>query len=146
MTVMIPSALLSLVKHLLIDCAFPGLAGQEFSKGFHWHSVECLSCSWTCQGREYLALPWAAGRRRSCTQRATRGLSCTRAGAMPQYVHIDAWPGGIAVVLLRREPVNLMDLAMWQQLLAALDQLEADEVLRSSPSLPVHVEGIERAG
>ena len=47
---------------------------------------------------------------------------------MPQYVHIDVWPGGFALVLLRREPVNLMDLAMWQQLLAALDQLEADKV------------------
>ena len=47
---------------------------------------------------------------------------------MPQYVHIDMWPGGIAVVLLRREPVNLMDLTMWQQLMSALDQLEADKV------------------
>lgn len=47
---------------------------------------------------------------------------------MPQYVHIDMWPGGVAVVLLRREPVNLMDLTMWQQLTSALDQLEADKV------------------
>ena len=52
---------------------------------------------------------------------------------MPQYVHIDVWRGGIAVVLLRREPVNLMDLAMWQQLLAALDQLEGDEVYTPNP-------------
>ena len=62
---------------------------------------------------------------------------------MPQYVHIDVWPGGIAVLLLRREPVNLMDLTMWQQLPAALDQLEADEVVHPSPSLPIHVQGID---
>ena len=47
---------------------------------------------------------------------------------MPQYVHVNVQPGGFAVVLLEREPVNLMDLLMWQQLMAALDQLEADQV------------------
>ena len=47
---------------------------------------------------------------------------------MPQYVHVSVQPGAFAIVLLEREPVNLMDLLMWQQLLAALDQLEADQV------------------
>ena len=47
---------------------------------------------------------------------------------MPQYVHVSVQPGAFAVVLLEREPVNLMDLLMWQQLMAALDQLEADQV------------------
>ena len=46
----------------------------------------------------------------------------------PQYVHVDVRPGGFAYILLKREPVNLMDLTMWQQLLAALEQLEADQV------------------
>ena len=59
---------------------------------------------------------------------------------MPQYVHIDVWPGGFALVLLRREPVNLMDLAMWQQLLSALDQLEADKV-QSALHTPVQAKG-----
>ena len=45
-----------------------------------------------------------------------------------QYVQIDMRPGGFAYILLKREPVNLMDLTMWQQLLAALEQLEADQV------------------
>jgi 3,2-trans-enoyl-CoA isomerase len=46
----------------------------------------------------------------------------------PQYVQVDMRPGGLAYILLKREPVNLMDLTMWQQLLAALEQLEADQV------------------
>ena len=49
------------------------------------------------------------------------------------------------MVLLKREPVNLMDLTMWQQLLSALDQLEADQV-QSPPTLPLtHVKAC-RAG
>ena len=59
--------------------------------------------------------------------RLAQGL-CT-AAAMPQYVRIDVRPGAFALVLLEREPVNLMDLTMWQQLMAALDQLEADKVI-----------------
>lgn len=53
---------------------------------------------------------------------------------MPQYVHVKVQPGAFAVVLLEREPVNLMDLLMWQQLMAALDQLEADQVTLRSDS------------
>ena len=55
---------------------------------------------------------------------------------MPQYVHVNAcsqadlrwccWSASLS---------TLMDLRMWQQLMAALDQLEADQVtFRSSPS------------
>ena len=47
---------------------------------------------------------------------------------MPEYVRTELRPGAFAVVWLQREPVNLMDLSMWQQLAAALDQLEANEV------------------
>jgi hypothetical protein len=47
---------------------------------------------------------------------------------MPEYVRTELRPGGFAVVWLQREPVNLMDLTMWQQLAAALDELEANEV------------------
>ena len=51
---------------------------------------------------------------------------------MPQYVRTELRPGAFAVVWLEREPVNLMDLTMWQQLTAALEELEADEVCASS--------------
>ena len=47
---------------------------------------------------------------------------------MPQHVEVEVRPGGFALVLLKREPVNLMDLTMWQQLMAALEELEADQV------------------
>ena len=48
--------------------------------------------------------------------------------SMPQYVRTELRPRAFAIVWLEREPVNLMDLAMWQQLTAALEQLEANEV------------------
>lgn len=38
--------------------------------------------------------------------------------------------GGWAVLEIVREPVNSMDLALWQQLAAALDELEADPQVR----------------
>lgn len=51
---------------------------------------------------------------------------------MPQHVEVEVRPGGFALVLLKREPVNLMDLTMWQQLMAALEGLEADQVCMPS--------------
>lgn len=38
--------------------------------------------------------------------------------------------GGWALLEIVREPVNSMDLALWQQLAAALDELEADPQVR----------------
>ena len=49
---------------------------------------------------------------------------------MPAYVRTELQQGAFAVVWLEREPVNLMDLALWQQLAAALEQLEANPVRR----------------
>lgn len=55
---------------------------------------------------------------------------------MPQYVRTELRPGGLAVVWLEREPVNLMDLTMWQQLTTALQALENNEAcVPSFPSL-----------
>ncbi len=47
---------------------------------------------------------------------------------MPECVRTELRPGGFAIVWLEREPVNLMDLTMWQQLMAALLALEENEV------------------
>ena len=71
---------------------------------------------------------------------------------MPAHVRTELRPGAFAVVWLEREPVNLMDLALWQQLAAALDQLEGDPVryqpLASRTTIYVnrmHFEGLSRA-
>ena len=47
-------------------------------------------------------------------------------------LHITRNEGGWAVLEIVREPVNSMDLALWQQLAAALDELEADPQVRQS--------------
>lgn len=60
---------------------------------------------------------------------------------MPQHVEVEVQPGGFALVLLKRDPVNLMDLTMWQQLMAALEELEADQVC-----LPSELSGALLAG
>ena len=47
---------------------------------------------------------------------------------MPAYVRTELRQGAFAIVWLERAPVNLMDLSMWQQLAAALEQLEGNPV------------------
>ena len=41
------------------------------------------------------------------------------------FVQVQRRPGGVAIVSLNREPVNVLDLAMWQALAATLAELEA---------------------
>lgn len=41
--------------------------------------------------------------------------------------------GGVALVTLRKEPVNSMNLDVWQQLQDALDSVEADPEVRLHP-------------
>lgn len=83
---------------------------------------------------EVCPLRLSAGARNGAEQRrdssSQAGPAAQRA-SMPQYVRTELRPGAFAVVWLEREPVNLMDLTMWQQLTAALEQLEADEVCAS---------------
>jgi len=50
---------------------------------------------------------------------------------MPSSVSIDREAGGIAVVTLAKEPVNTMDLSLWEELLAAINTLEADSEVRA---------------
>ena len=45
-------------------------------------------------------------------------------------ISIERHPGGIAVVTMAREPVNSMNLDVWRQLSAALEELEADPAIR----------------
>lgn len=45
-------------------------------------------------------------------------------------VTVEKAGGGVAVVTLRKEPVNSMNLDVWQQLLDALDSVEADPQVR----------------
>jgi 3,2-trans-enoyl-CoA isomerase len=42
------------------------------------------------------------------------------------FLRIERRPGGYALVVLCREPVNTMNLAAWCQLTQTLDELEAD--------------------
>lgn len=67
---------------------------------------------------------------------------------MPSYVRTELRPGGFAIVWLEREPVNLMDLTMWQQLMAALQDLEDNQVctLPCSDSIicPLHGHKLQR--
>jgi 3,2-trans-enoyl-CoA isomerase len=48
-----------------------------------------------------------------------------------QWVEISIKPGGVAIVSLNREPVNTMNLNVWQQLSDTLDQLEANPHIRA---------------
>ena len=48
------------------------------------------------------------------------------AAAAAGWVGVERRPGGYAVVTLRREPVNTMNLALWRRLSEVLDELEAD--------------------
>ena len=52
------------------------------------------------------------------------------AGRSPeQYLQVDI-KGSVAIVTLQREPVNTMNLAMWEQLLDTLGTLEANPRVR----------------
>ncbi|EFN55461.1 hypothetical protein CHLNCDRAFT_133803 [Chlorella variabilis] len=47
-----------------------------------------------------------------------------------QFLRIERRPGGYALVVLCREPVNTMNLAYWRQLTETLDELEGDPEVR----------------
>ena len=44
-------------------------------------------------------------------------------------LQVDRRPGGFAVITLAKEPANVMDLAFWEGLSAALAELEADSAM-----------------
>ena len=48
------------------------------------------------------------------------------------FLRVEKRPGGYALVVLCREPVNTMNLAFWQQLTATLDELEGDPSVRGA--------------
>ena len=85
--------------------------------------VNCTSC-WPVAS--FLDLP--SGLESTSASALGAPGPATAPAMAPQYVHVDVRPAGFAYILLKREPVNLMDLTMWRQLLAALEQLEADQV------------------
>ncbi|TPX61389.1 hypothetical protein SpCBS45565_g07270 [Spizellomyces sp. 'palustris'] len=62
-----------------------------------------------------------------------------------RFVSVDVRPGGYALVSIRREPVNSMNLTMWEQLLETLTTLEKDQVrgviFHSGLSRPVFTAG-----
>lgn len=49
----------------------------------------------------------------------------------PAYLRVATTAAGVAVVTLAREPVNTMNLKFWQDLMATLEQLEADPKVRA---------------
>ena len=49
---------------------------------------------------------------------------------MSSFVSIDKKADGYAVLTITREPVNSMDLDLWRELAAVLEQLEADIEVR----------------
>ena len=49
---------------------------------------------------------------------------------MVAVVTVEKVGGGVALVTLRKEPVNSMNLDVWQQLQDALDTVEADPEVR----------------
>ncbi len=49
---------------------------------------------------------------------------------MDPFINIDIRPAGYALMSICREPVNSMNLALWTQLLAALDSLENNPAVR----------------
>ena len=51
------------------------------------------------------------------------------AGGATPYLQVTMRPS-YAIVTLSREPVNTMDLSMWEQLTRTLDTLEADPSIR----------------
>lgn len=56
-----------------------------------------------------------------------------------EFLRVERRPGGHALVVLCREPVNTMHLAFWRQLTATLEELEADPQARLvCASLPPH--------
>ncbi|ORY05464.1 ClpP/crotonase [Basidiobolus meristosporus CBS 931.73] len=49
---------------------------------------------------------------------------------MPKYIHTDVKTNGYAVVTIKREPVNSMNLDVWTQLLDVLEALEGNSQVR----------------
>eukprot|EP00884_Botryococcus_braunii_P011958 jgi/Botrbrau1/20763/Bobra.0696s0002.1 len=56
------------------------------------------------------------------------------------YLNVERKPGGYAIVSLCREPVNTLDLVMWQQLKENLTQLEADPTVQGV----IYTSGLKR--
>jgi enoyl-CoA hydratase/carnithine racemase len=46
---------------------------------------------------------------------------------MPGCIRVETRPGGVAVLTITTEPVNILSLDVWEELGAALSQLEGDE-------------------
>lgn len=57
-----------------------------------------------------------------------KGLLSPAMASTP-YLRVD-YRGSYAIVTLAREPVNTMNLSMWEQLSQTLDKLEADAKIR----------------
>ena len=56
------------------------------------------------------------------------------AASAADWVRVERRPGGYALVVLCRKPVNTMNLAFWKRLTEVLDELESDpEVRQGSP-------------
>eukprot|EP00747_Dinoflagellata_sp_TGD_P166064 gnl/TRDRNA2_/TRDRNA2_188292_c0_seq1.p1 gnl/TRDRNA2_/TRDRNA2_188292_c0~~gnl/TRDRNA2_/TRDRNA2_188292_c0_seq1.p1 ORF type:complete len:269 (-),score=70.59 gnl/TRDRNA2_/TRDRNA2_188292_c0_seq1:58-864(-) len=49
---------------------------------------------------------------------------------MSSSVSVDKRPGGVAVITMSQEPVNMMGMEFWKQLLAAIESCEADKKVR----------------
>jgi len=50
---------------------------------------------------------------------------------MPSVISVERQAGGVAVLTMTKEPVNTMDLSLWQELLTAFESLEADPEVRA---------------
>lgn len=61
-----------------------------------------------------------------------------------QFLRIERRPGGYALVVLCREPVNTMNLAYWRQLTETLDELEGDPEVRRHGALRQGLAGCAR--
>ncbi|KAI8919823.1 ClpP/crotonase [Powellomyces hirtus] len=77
------------------------------------------------------------GRTTACSQPAPPLLFMTRAmsgnssrGSDGTFVTADIQPSGYAMVAIKREPVNSMDMELWKQLLQTLDACESDAKVR----------------
>lgn len=51
---------------------------------------------------------------------------------MESYVNTEVKPEGYAIITICREPVNSMNLDLWQQLMETLDSLEKDPLIRGA--------------
>lgn len=78
-------------------------------------------------------------RREKSEYRSIMASCPPRSGSNMSFLNIEYKPN-YAVVTLKREPVNTMNLSMWKQLLDTLDTLEKDPKVRGV----IFISGIQR--